>query len=185
MTGLSLMLDDVSGKRVALLKEAMPTLKRLALIIDPSDPNSFRLNGGRETANAAGLAVGEFLVRDPSEIEGAFASAANGGFQGALVGGSMFFNERKRVGAAALANKIAVVTAIAEMVPYGLLISYGPDFPDFFKRSARLADRILNGQRPADLPVEQPTRFRQVLNVKVAKQLGLTIRSRSSLRQTN
>ncbi len=87
----------------------------------------------------------------------------------------MFFNERKRIGAAAVANKIAVVTAIAEMVPYGVLISYGPDFPDFFKRSARLVGRILNGQRPADLPVEQPTRFKQVLNVRTAKQLGLKI----------
>ena len=72
----------------------------------------------------------------------------------------MFFNERKRIGAAAVANKIAVVTAIAEMVPSGVLISYGPDFPDFFKRSARLVGRILNGQRPADLPVSN----RPVLN---------------------
>ena len=67
---------------------------------------------GREAANALGLSVGEFLIRDPSEIEEAFASAANAGFEGALVGGSMFFNERKRIGAAAVANKIAVVTAI-------------------------------------------------------------------------
>jgi putative ABC transport system substrate-binding protein len=95
--------------------------------------------------------------------------------RGALVGGSMFFNERRRVGAAAVANKIAVVTAIAEMVPFGLLISYGPDFPDFFKRSASLVGRILNGRRPADLPVEQPTRFKQVLNVRTAKQLRLII----------
>ena len=121
---------------------------------------------GREAANALGLSVGEFLIRDPSEIEEAFASAANAGFEGALVGGSMFFNERKRIGAAAVANKIAVVTAIAEMVPYGVLI---------FKRSARLVGRILNGQRPADLPVEQPTRFKQVLSVRTAKQLGLKI----------
>ncbi len=175
LTGLSLMLNDVSGKRVALLKEAMPELQRVAFIIDPKDPNSFRLDGGREAAKTMNLSVAEFPVAGPSEIETAFATAASGGFQGALVGGSMFFNERKRVGNAALANKIAVATAIAEMVPYGLLISYGPEFPEFFKRSAQLAVRILKGERPADLPVEQPTRFKQVINLRVAKQLGLSI----------
>lgn len=97
------------------------------------------------------------------------------GYDGAMIGGSMFFNERRRVGAAALANKVPTISLIAEAVPYGLLMSYGPDFPEFFRRAAGYADRILKGANPADLPVEQPTRFRQVLNLKAAKTLGLTI----------
>lgn len=87
----------------------------------------------------------------------------------------MFFNQRARVGAAALAKKIPTISLIAETVPYGLLMSYGADLPDFFRRSASLVDRILKGNKPSDLPVEQPTPFKQVINVKVAKQLGITI----------
>jgi putative tryptophan/tyrosine transport system substrate-binding protein len=175
MTGLSLMLNDLSGKRLGLLREAVPGMKRAAFIIDPNDPNSFRLEVGRKTAESFGIVVGDFPVGDPSGIEAAFAAAAAGGYDGALAGGSMFFNERKRVGAAALANKMPTITAIAEMVPYGVLMSYGPDFPDFFRRSVRLAVRVLKGEAPANLPVEQPTRFRQVVNLKVANALGLTI----------
>jgi putative ABC transport system substrate-binding protein len=175
MTGLSLMLDDLSGKRLALLKEAVPGMKRAAFVIDPKDPNSYRLDVGRKTAESLGIVVRDFPVDDPSEIEAAFAAVAGEGCDGALAGGSMFFNERKRVGAAALANKVPTITAIAEMVPYGLLMSYGPDFPEFFRRSAGLVARILKGEAPAHLPVEQPTRFKQVINLKVAKALGLTM----------
>jgi putative ABC transport system substrate-binding protein len=175
MTGLSLMLPDMSGKRMALLKEAVPTLKHVAFMIDPGDPNSYRIDGARKGAEVLGVSVRDIVVTEPGAIEAAFASVATGGFDGAMVGGSMFFNERARVGAAALKHKVPTVAAVAEMVPYGLLLSYGPDFPDFFRRSVGLADRILKGADPADLPVEQPTHFRQVVNLKVARTLGLTI----------
>jgi putative ABC transport system substrate-binding protein len=97
------------------------------------------------------------------------------GVQGVIVNGSMLFNERARVGASALAHKIPTLSLIAEMVPYGLLMSYGQDFPDYFRRAADYVDRILRGASPADLPVEQPMRFKQVINLKAAKLLGLTI----------
>ena len=175
MTGLSLMHGDLSGKRVALLKEAVPGLKRVAFVIDPSDPNSHQIGGARTTVEALGLSSGEVRVSGPEAVEDVFAAIAKDGYDGAMIGGSMFFNERKRVGAAALANKVPTISLIAEAVPYGLLMSYGPDFPEFFRRAAGYADRILKGANPADLPVEQPTRFRQVVNLKAAKALGLAI----------
>jgi putative tryptophan/tyrosine transport system substrate-binding protein len=89
----------------------------------------------------------------------------------------MFFNERARVGTSALAHGMPTISFIGEMVPYGLLLSYGQDFPDYFRKAATYADKILRGAKPADLPVEQPTRFKQVINLKAAKALGLTIPS--------
>jgi putative tryptophan/tyrosine transport system substrate-binding protein len=175
MTGLSLMAVDLSGKRVALLKEAVPGLQRLAFVCDPTDPNSFRAPGAKKAAEALGVSMTEVGVAGPEAIEAAFKSAARDGCDGAMVAGSMLFNERARVGAAALAERVPTISLIAEMVPYGLLMSYGPDFPDFFRRAAGYADRILKGAKPADLPVEQPTRFKQVINLKVAKALGLTM----------
>jgi len=87
----------------------------------------------------------------------------------------MLFNEQARVGASALAHRMPAIGFISEMVPYGLLMSYGPDLPDYFRKTAGYADKILHGAKPADLPVEQPTRLKQVINLKAAKALGLTI----------
>ena len=176
MTGLSLMLGDLSGKRLALLKEALPALRRVAFVIDPNDPNSqLQVGTAKKTAETLGVKFGEVPAANPEDIDAAFATIANQGFEAAMVAGSMFFNERARVGRAALAHKIPTMTMIAEMVPYGLLMSYGPDFPEFFRRSAGFADRILKGARPADLPVEQPTRFKFVINLKTARQLELGV----------
>jgi putative tryptophan/tyrosine transport system substrate-binding protein len=89
--------------------------------------------------------------------------------------GSAMWNMRERIGVSAIAHKLPAVTYVAEEVPYGLLLSYGQDFPDFFRRAAAYTDKILKGGKPADLPVEQPTKFKLVLNLKTAKALGLTI----------
>jgi putative ABC transport system substrate-binding protein len=175
MTGLSLMSEDLSGKRVALLKEAIPTLTRLAFLKDPSDPNSMQPAAARSTAQALGIAFEDVTVAGADAIEPTFSRLATDGFGAALVGGSMFFNERARVGRAALDNKIPTMSFIAEMVPYGLLMTYGPDFVEYFRLSAGLVDKILKGTKPADIPVEQPTRIKQVVNLKAAKVLNLTL----------
>ena len=86
----------------------------------------------------------------------------------------MLFNERARMGASVVKHRLPVITFIAEEVPHGLLMSYGQDLPDFFRRTVVYADKILKGAKPADLPVEQPTKFRLVLNLKAAKALGVT-----------
>jgi putative ABC transport system substrate-binding protein len=86
----------------------------------------------------------------------------------------MLFNDRARVGASALKHRLPVMTYVAEEVPYGHLMSYGQDTPDFFRRAVAYTDKILKGAKPADLPVEQPTKFKLALNLKTAKALGIT-----------
>jgi putative ABC transport system substrate-binding protein len=92
-----------------------------------------------------------------------------------MVVGAMMFNERARVGADALKHKMPTLAIVGEMVPHGLLMSYGQDFPDYFRKAAGYVDKILKGANPADLPVEQPTRFKLIVNLKTAEALKLTI----------
>jgi len=176
VTGLSLMSNDVSGKRLALFRELVPNLSRIAVMVDPRDPAASRIRGGYErAAQALSVLTKPFGISTPDEIEPAFAAISQGGFDGVALAAPILFNERRRIGAAALEHKLPTVSMIAEMVPHGLLLSYGQDFPDFFRRAVGLMDKILKGAKPNDLPVEQPTRFKLVINQKVAKALGLTI----------
>jgi putative ABC transport system substrate-binding protein len=177
VTGLSLMAVDLSGKRLALLKEAVPDLSRVALLVDMGDPTTTRaIPAYVNAAKTLGLSLRAFEAPTPASIDQAFAAIAQDGFDGvAVAAGQMFLSERARIGASALAYKLPTVVAIAEMVPFGLLISYGPDFLDYFRRAVGYMDKILKGAKPADLPVEQPTRFKMVVNAKTAKALGLNI----------
>lgn len=176
VTGLSLMSGEVTGKRIALLKELVPKLSRMAILLDPRDPTARHLRRVYENAAVPlGVTTQVFEATTHDEIELAFAAISRDGFDGAALVGSMLFNERVQVGSSALKHKMPTLTVIAEMVPHGVLLSYGQDFPDFFRRSASYIDKILKGARPADLPVEQPTRFKLVINSKAAKALGLTI----------
>jgi ABC-type uncharacterized transport system substrate-binding protein len=175
-TGTSLMTTDLSGKRLEILKEAVPNLSHIALLVDPlvrSKENTIKVH--QVAAQALGLSLHPVEIRAADEVEPAFARMAEDGANGvALSQGSLLFNLRARIGAAALSHKLPAVTHVAEEVPYGLLLSYGQDFPDFFRRAAVYVDKILKGAKPADLPVEQPTKFKLVLNLKTAKALGLT-----------
>ena len=178
MTGTSLMGSDLTGKRLALLKEAIPGLHRLALLFDFNFTlSSPAITSFLKAADTIGLVVQPIQVLKPNDIEQAFSSLARDGFDAAFIVGSIMFNERSRVGASAIAHKIPTMAIIGEMVPYGLLMSYGQDFPDYFRKAAATVDKILKGANPADLPVEQPTRFKQVINLKAAKSLGVTIPS--------
>jgi putative ABC transport system substrate-binding protein len=105
-----------------------------------------------------------------------FSALAQEGIDGVVIAGSaMQFNERARIGSLVLAEKLPTIVGIAEMVPYGPLLSYGQDFPDFFRRAVRYVDKILKGAKPADLPVEQPTKFKLVINLKAGTALGLNV----------
>lgn len=176
ITGLSLMSVDLSGKRFALFKEIVPNLSRVAGVLDPRDPLSkgFWMSHER-AAKASGIFSQTFEVTTPDEIEKAFQAIARDGFEGAFAVGPPMYNERAQVGASALAHKVPTMTVPAESVPYGLLLSYGPDFPDYFRRAVGYVDKILKGAKPGDLPIEQPTRFKLVLNLKAAKVLGLSV----------
>jgi putative tryptophan/tyrosine transport system substrate-binding protein len=176
ITGLSLMLTDVAGKRFALLKEMVPNLSRVAVLLNPGEAVSPRaMTASLNAAKALGLAVERVEVASPDAIEHVFATIARDGFDGALVNGAMMFNERARVSSSALAHKIPAMAVVGEMVEHGLLISYGQDFPDYFRKAAVYVDKILKGAKPTDLPVEQPTRLKLVINLKTAKALGLAV----------
>jgi len=171
-TGLSLMAPDLSGKQLELLKEAVPNLARVALLFDPREQIGSR---ARAAAKALDLSFRPVEVTSPEAIEQAFSEIARDGFDGAIVAGALMFNERVRVGSSALAHRMPTVSLVGEMVPHGLLMSYGQDFPDYFRKAVGYVDKILKGANPADLPIEQPTRFKLVINLKTAKALGLTI----------
>jgi putative ABC transport system substrate-binding protein len=174
-TGLSLMLVDLSGKRLEFLKEAVPNLSRVALLVDPTSTFKERVIKANQTAaEALGISLWPAEISAPDQIEPVFSKIAEDRADAVVrVSGSMLFNERVRVGAAVLAHRLAGMTYISEEVPYGFLMSYGQDFPDFFRRAVGYADKILKGAKPADLPVEQPTKFKLVLNLKTANALGV------------
>jgi putative tryptophan/tyrosine transport system substrate-binding protein len=181
VTGLSFIAVDLSGKRLALLKEAVPDLSSVALLVDMGDPTAATalapaIQAYVNAAKTLGLSLRAVEAPTPASIDQAFAAIARDGFGGAaLVTGTMFFHERARIGASALAHKIPTVASFAEMVPFGLLISYGPDLLDYFRRAVGYTDKILKGAKPADLPVEQPTHLKMVVNAKTAKALDLNI----------
>ena len=176
VTGLSLMMIDLSDKRLGLFKELVPSLSRLAILVDPRDGFSTRIRAGYEkAAKAIGLPTQSVEVTNRSGIDRAFFSIAQDGFDGAAVVGPMLLNERVQVGVSALAHKIPTLSGIAEMTQRGVLLSYGQDIPDYMRRAAGYVDKILKGASPADLPIEQPTHFKLVINMKTAKSLGLTV----------
>jgi putative tryptophan/tyrosine transport system substrate-binding protein len=175
-TGLSNMGKDLSGKRLELLKEAVPTVSRVAFLVDPtvrSKGNTIKAH--QVAAQALGLSLSPVEIAAADDVEPAFAKMVQDGMNGvAFSAGSLLFNLRSRIGAALLSHKLPAVTHVAEEVPSGLLLSYGQDFPDFFRRAAAYVDKILKGAKPGDLPVEQPTKLKLVLNLKTAKALDIT-----------
>jgi putative ABC transport system substrate-binding protein len=176
VTGLSFMAIDMSGKRLELLKEAVPSLSRVALLVDFSNPNkesTIKLH--QAAAQALGLSLWPVEILTPDDIEPVFAKIVQDHADGIVRGpGAALFNWRARIGAAALKHHLPAMTYVAEEAPHGFLMSYGQDTPDFFRRTAVYVDKILKGAKPADLPVEQPTTFKLVLNLKTAKALGIT-----------
>ena len=174
-TGLSLMAVDLSGKRLQLLKEAVPNLSRVALLVDATtSSNDLMIKANQAAANALQITLWPVEATAPDQIDPVFSKIAEDHADAVMrVTGPMLFNERARVGAAVMAHGLPGMCVIAEEVPYGYLMSYGQDFPDFFRRAVAYADKILKGAKPADLPVEQPTKFKLVLNLRTASVLGI------------
>ena len=177
MTGLSTMAADLAGKKLTLLREAVPTLRGVALIVDYRNysTSSPSVTAFISAANAMGLSVRTVQVATFEDVDLAFSKIPQDGSEAAIPFGPMLFNERARVGSSALGHRIPTLATINETVPYGLLMSYGQDQPEYFRKAAVYVDKILRGAKPADLPVQQPTRFKQIINLKAAKVLGLTI----------
>jgi putative tryptophan/tyrosine transport system substrate-binding protein len=178
LTGLSNMALELTAKRVEVLKETIPDLMRAAILVNANDPEGARAFAqvGQAAAQSLGFALQPVEVRAPEEFEAAFASMSRNQVQGLVVAvDGLFYSEQKRLAALAIQHRLPLVVHAREMVESGALMSYGPNIPAIFRRAGYFVDRILKGARPADLPVEQPTKIELSVNNKTAKSLGLTI----------
>src|SRR5258706_5281754 len=169
--------DEIFGKRLELLKETLPNLSRVGILWNPDfAPNRSRLTSMREAAQALGLTLVPAEARGLDALEQAFATMVSGRAQAFVVlSDGVLFNCRGQIGVVALRNRLPAISTAREYAEAGLLLTYGPDLQDQFRRSAVLVDKIFKGAKPADLPVEQPTKFELVVNLKTAKALGLTV----------
>jgi len=176
-TGLSWMGFDVAAKQVEILKEAVPNFSRLAILQNPDYIISAHIvQAMEEAADRLKLTVAIFEASKASELDLAFHRITQRRSQGLLiVGDPMFFNERNGIADLALANHLPTMAWHSAMTGAGALMSYGPNITALFRRAAFYVDKILKGAKPADLPVEQPTKFDLVINLKTAKALGLEI----------
>jgi putative ABC transport system substrate-binding protein len=176
ITGLSMQSTDTAGKRVELLREVVPGLRRLAIIANMGNPGTVMEVGEvEEAARTLGLEVIMVGIRRAEDIVPAF-EALQGRAEALFVGPeSLRSTNRIRINTLALGARLPTMHGQREYVETGGLLSYGPNFPNLFRRAAEFVDKILRGTKPADIPVEQPTRFDLVVNMITAKALGLTI----------
>jgi putative ABC transport system substrate-binding protein len=176
VTGLSLQQTDAVGKRLELLREVIPGLHRLAIMANSSNPSSgLEMREAQATAGTLGLESVTSEIRRPEDIAPAF-DALKGRVEALYVVNDPLVNtNRVRMNTLALAARLPAIYGFREFVEAGGLMSYGPNYSDLFRRAAGYVDKILRGAKPADLPVEQPTKFYFVINLTTAKALGLTI----------
>jgi ABC-type uncharacterized transport system substrate-binding protein len=175
VTGLGLLVPEVSAKGLTLLKEAIPHLTRVAVLWNAANPvNALSWRNVEATARAAGLVLSSQEVREPKDFEAAFVAITQEQPEGLLVLVDALLNQyRSQIVDFTAREHFAAVFQFREFVELGGLMSYGPHLPDMFRRTADYVDRILKGAKPADLPIEQPTKFELVINLKTAKALGL------------
>jgi len=178
VTGLTSLIEELSGKRLELLKEAVPQIARVAVLYDSTSP----ANGPElkeilpAAARALRLTIQPWEVRGTDDIDKVFAGITKQRPDGLFVTtGATLNTNRKRVVGFALTGRLPSVYGRSEYITEGGLLYYGADQADSYRRVAYYVDRILKGAKPADLPVEQPTRFEFVINLKTAKQIGVTI----------
>jgi putative ABC transport system substrate-binding protein len=177
LTGLSTVNPDAAAKRVELLKEVIPRISRLAVLRNPTNSGSrFPLKETEVGAKHLGIRLQTLEARNPGDLEGVFRLAMNER-AGALIVivDALFISQQERISNLAIRHRLPTMFDNAQYVEAGGLISYGVNLSDLFRRSATFVDKILKGTKPADLPVEQPTKFEFVINLKTAKQIGLTI----------
>jgi len=174
VTGLSLQLTDIAGKRLELLREAVPGLRRLAILFDAGYPASLKESSeAQAAARTVGLEIAPVGIRRADEIAPAFETLKVDALY--VVDNALVTANRTRIIALAVAVGLPTAFSGHEFVEAGGLMSYGPDYRALFLRAADYVDKILHGTKPGDIPVEQPTRFEFVINLKTAKALGITI----------
>jgi ABC-type uncharacterized transport system substrate-binding protein len=177
VTGFSLLAHDLAAKRVELLTTVVPGLRRIAVLWNRHRPgHASQIHEIQAASRRVGVHLAVLDVGRPHEFDHAFATMVDQGVGAALVlDSALFFQERTRLAALATKSQIPVIHGERGFVEAGGLLSYGPSFSALFQRAATYVDKIVNGTKPAALPVEQPTKFELVINLKTAKALGLTI----------
>ncbi len=176
LTGLSTEHGEMASKRLQLLREMVPNLRRVAIMGNASNPYAAEeMREIQQMASTLGLGAAISEVRQSEDILPAFQTLKGRADAVFLVPDALFNLQRDRIAALALDARLPTMHGFREPVDAGGLLSYGPDYLELFRRTADYVDKILKGAKPADLPVEQPTKFELVINLKTAKALGLTI----------
>ncbi|HWP56409.1 MAG TPA: ABC transporter substrate-binding protein [Candidatus Acidoferrales bacterium] len=186
ITGLTALSRELSGKRLELLKEVIPGLARVAILWNAANPDKARdVEETQHQAKALGLELQLLEVRDVSDFPGAFQSATRKRAGALLIlADSLTSTHQGRIVELAAKSRLPAMHEQREFVEAGGLMAYGPNIVDLFRRVATYVDKILKGTKPADLPVEQPTQFELVLNLKTAKTIGVTIPAELLVRAT-
>jgi putative ABC transport system substrate-binding protein len=176
ITGLTNVSIELAGKRVELLKVMVPRVSRVAILTDEANPvGEFSVNQTETAAASIGLTLRVFGVRGPSEFASAFAAMLKAQVGALIVGPSaMFQGQRRRLVELAQNHRLPTVFTVREYTEAGGLMSYGPNNPEMYRRTASFVDKILKGAKPADLPVEQPTKLELII-LRAARAIGLTI----------
>jgi putative ABC transport system substrate-binding protein len=176
ITGSTIFNPELCAKRLELLKEALPPIRRVAILLNPDNPVSGpNLRASEMTAASLGLELQQFQARGPKDVEDALMAMASRPVDAiAIFEDAILFANTKSIAKNALAQRLPSIGYL-DLTDAGGLMAYGVDFPETFRRAALFVDKILKGAKPSELPVEQPTRFKLVLNLKTAKALGLDI----------
>jgi putative ABC transport system substrate-binding protein len=175
LTGLSFLNTEISAKRVELLTQTVPGVEQLAVFADPT-ASPFFVEATEEAARRLGVRVHVIDVPRVEALEAAFQAAVQGGAQALNVLASAFFNaHRERLTQLAMVHRLPAIYETSEYVHAGGLMAYGPSLTEMFQRAATYVDKILKGAKAGDMPVEQPTKFDLVINLRTAQALGLTI----------
>jgi len=176
VTGMSYQSTDLAGKRLELLREMLPGLRRLGIMANVGYPAAvLEMGEVQATAGTLGLDVARLEIRRAEDIAPAVESLKSGADALYACTDALLAAERVRINTLALATRLPTMFAIRDHVQAGGLMSYGPDYSDLFRRTADIVDKILRGTKPADIPVEQPSKFYLVFNLTTAKALGLTV----------
>jgi putative tryptophan/tyrosine transport system substrate-binding protein len=177
ITGLSSIAPDLEGKRLELLREVVPKLSHVAFFLNPANAfHTASMRQARVAAQSLGIKLQPMEVNKSEQLDGAFASIVKEKPDALLIlADRVFLHNRKRMMEFAIQQRLPSVNAYRELVEAGGLISYGPSYEDMHRRAAVYVDKILKGTKPADLPIEQPTKFTLLINLKTAKTLGLTV----------
>jgi ABC-type uncharacterized transport system substrate-binding protein len=173
ITGLTTMAAELTAKRLEFLKAIAPTISRVSFLANQATPKQF-VSEVEAAGRVMGVHISAVMVQDANELDRTFSAMAKGAVDG-LVVDLVLHEYRRRIADLAIRHRFPAVSGPREFAAAGGLMAYGPDYRDLFRRAATYVDKILKGVKPADLPVEQPTKFELVINLKTAKALGLTI----------